>query len=53
MKLTQKRIQECAKLVDEFGYWSEQVREYISQFPYHIAEKLHNKMIQYSKGNVI
>jgi hypothetical protein len=50
MMLTKKRIEECTKLVDQFGYWSEQVKDYISQFPYHTAEKLHNKMINHSKG---
>lgn len=50
MKLTQKRIAECTELVNQFGYWSEQVRDYISKFPYNTAQNLHNKMIQVSKG---
>jgi hypothetical protein len=50
MKLTNKRIEECKKLVDEFGYWSNEVKEYLNKFHYNTAIKLSNMMINYEKG---
>lgn len=50
MKLTNKRIEECRNLVDEFGYWSDEVKNYMSEFPYKTATKLSNMMIQFEKG---
>lgn len=50
MKLTQKRINEGLKLAQEFGYWSEEVKNYLSQFPYNTAQKLSNQMILLEKG---
>lgn len=53
MKLTNKRIEECKKLVDEFGYWSDEVKEYLGKFPFTTAIKLSNTMINYEKGRMI
>jgi hypothetical protein len=50
MKLTKQCIIECEKLVSEFGYWSDEVKNYMSNFPYKTATKLSNMMIQFEKG---
>lgn len=49
VKITKKTKQELKKLIDQHGYWSDEVREYISQFHYPTAIKLQEKAQVYNK----
>ena len=50
--ITKQVKQEFKTLIDEKGYWSEEVREYIAQFEYTTAKKLHNMAHAYEKYNI-
>ena len=41
-RITQKVKDELKSLVTIYGYWSNEVREYISNFEYSVALKLHD-----------
>ena len=43
-RVTKKAIIEAAKLVKQYGYWSEEVRNYIDQFSYPACDKLSNAL---------
>lgn len=47
--ITQKVKTELKNLIDTKGYWSTEVREYISQFQYDSSRKLHDMAIAYDK----
>lgn len=48
-RITKQVKQELKELIDEKGYWSDEVREYIEQFEYYVAVKLHDMAIIYDK----
>lgn len=50
-KITKKVKQELKNLLDEKGYWSNEVREYTEQFEYNAAKKLHSMAQTYDKYN--
>lgn len=43
-RITKKHIQELTDLINKYGYWSEQVKEYNSQFEYGTMEILQQKV---------
>lgn len=47
--ITKKVKAELKQLLDEKGYWSEDVKEYIEQFNYITAKKLHKMAHVYDK----
>ena len=51
-KITKQVKQELKTLLDNHGYWSEEVRIYIEQFNYTTASKLHSKAQAYSKYRI-
>ena len=50
--ITRKVLQEFKTILDNTGYWSEQTRDFISQFPYHKQQILHQKAHAYTKYNI-
>lgn len=49
-RVTKKDIQTLTNLINEHGYWSEQVKEFNSQFTYNAMQRLQTK-VQYGKFN--
>jgi len=50
-RITKKVKEELKQIIDSEheGYWSEKVRDYISQFSWNTAQKLHKMAKMYSK----
>ena len=48
-KITKQVKKELKQILDNTGYWSEQTREYIEQFDYITASKLHSMAQTYDK----
>ena len=48
-KITKKVKAELKEIVDRTGYWSAETREYIEQFPWCVAKKLHSIAHVYNK----
>lgn len=49
-RITKKVREDLKKLIDNHGYWSEEVKEYIEQFDYFSAGyKLNTKALTYWK----
>lgn len=48
-KITKQVKQELKSILDNTGYWSNETREYIEKFPYHVASKLHSMAQAYDK----
>lgn len=48
-RITKQVKEELKLLIDKTGYWSEQTREYISQFDYPSNRKLHTMAMTYEK----
>ena len=50
-RITKKVKEELKQIIDSEpeGYWSEKARDYISQFTWITAQKLHEKAKMYSK----
>jgi hypothetical protein len=51
-KITKQVKEELKTLLDNHGYWSDEVKEYISQFYYPTASKLHGKAQAYDKYRI-
>lgn len=47
--ITKNVKQKLKELIDEKGYWSEEVRIFIEQFEYITSQKLHTMAIAYDK----
>lgn len=47
--ITKQVKEELKKILDQHGYWSEQTRDFISQFDYTANRKLHSMAQVYSK----
>ena len=47
--ITKKALQELKTILDNTGYWSEQTRQFIEQFPYYQQQTLHQKAQVYCK----
>ena len=47
--ITKKVKQELKQILDNTGYWSEQTRDFISQFDYISTKKLHSISQVYDK----
>lgn len=43
MRITKTIASEFIALVKNHGYWSPEVRNFLSKFDYHQVQKLHNK----------
>ena len=50
-KITKTVKAEFKKLIDEFGYWSEQVKTYSEKFEYNTTCKLHSMAHAYINHN--
>lgn len=50
-KITKQVKTELKNLLDQKGYWSEEVKNFISQFEYITAKKLHSMAQVYEKYN--
>jgi len=48
-RITKKVKEELKQIIDSEGYWSEKARDYISQFTWITAQKLHEMAKTYSK----
>ncbi len=48
-RITKQVKQELKTLLNEKGYWSDEVREFIEQFEYITAKKLHSMAQVYDK----
>ena len=48
-KITKATKQELKSILDQFGYWSTETENFISQFEYYTRTKLHNKSQVYCK----
>lgn len=48
--ITKKVKEELKKIIDQEGYWSEQVRDYIAGFDYPARTKLHSMYSKYQYG---
>lgn len=48
-KITKKVKQEMKNLIDNKGYWSKEVREYLEEFAYPTRQKMHTMMQVYEK----
>ena len=48
-RITKQVKAELKSILDKYGYWSEQTREYISNFDYITSKKLHSMAQVYSK----
>jgi len=49
--ITKKVISELKSILDQTGYWSNETKEYIEQFTYLTACKLHTMAQAYTKYN--
>jgi len=47
--ITKKVKAELKSILDQKGYWSSELREYIEQFEYLVAQKLHSIAQTYDK----
>lgn len=47
-----KQILELMNLVDQFGYWSDEVLEYNKTLKYHIMRYINQIAQQYEKGTI-
>lgn len=47
--ITKKVKEELKKIIDQEGYWSEQVKDYIAGFDYPARTKLHSMAQVYNK----
>jgi len=43
-RITNKHVNELINLINEYGYWSEQVKEYNSKFTFYAMMKLQEKV---------
>ena len=42
-RVTKKHIEELKNIIEQKGYWSDEVREYLGQFEYNAMNRLHDK----------
>ena len=50
-RITKKVKEELKNLIDNKGYWSDEVREFISEFNFTSSQKLHAVAQVYQKYN--
>jgi hypothetical protein len=48
-KITKKVKAELKEIVDRTGYWSTETKEYIEQYPWYVAKRLHSMAQIYNK----
>jgi hypothetical protein len=48
-KITKQVKQELKEILDQYGYWSDETREFLTQFDYYTRNKLHVTSQVYSK----
>lgn len=48
-RITKQVKAELKNILDQFGYWSEETKNYISEFDFISAKKLHSIAQTYSK----
>jgi hypothetical protein len=46
-KITKKDVLEFKTLINKYGYWSEQVKQFNEQFTYDALQRLHKKAKQF------